>query len=430
MKPTDQKVQPIETQPRSQKYPDGVNGFDVRGVFTHLTRYTTPHGFEWMQHHELLTNAGFTLDKTANYRGVITNPDGSEPETIFIAHLDTVGPVPPQRVEHFLYEDGVIASNGKTILGADDKAGVTVLLYLIHQRVPGLYVMTWGEESGRQGSRALVNKYRFDTYKRAIAFDRKGTSSIITKQSGQTSCSDQFADALIDQFHRRGMIFTKDPGGSYTDTVSFFGEVPECTNISAGYTEAHSNREQQDLAFLEDLCHAAGEIDWEALSTAQDPKKRYSTTPTRVPNYQYGFQPPGPGGFPPKTQDWHHTAGWPAAKGADSGKATKALEHIEKKAKPPEESDSSSIKGAADPKTEPYPFEFAGDDLAEMTTAAQEAWDTMMELLKHSHLDVDTVADFFYFNPEAAADALHSLIVANPHRARQHAVRLDTTVTN
>ena len=423
-KPT---VTSADLQARSEHYPNGVDGFDVRGTFATLTRQTTPHGFEWLQYNELLTKLGFTLDKTANYTGSIMRENGKKPETIFIAHLDTVGNPPHQTIEHVLQGD-ILSSDGATILGADDKAGVTVLLYLIHKGVPGLYIFTYGEESGRIGSRAFAQRYSAKDYKRAIAFDRKGTTSIITRQSGQTSCSDEFAEALIRAFQKQGMTYQKDPTGSYTDTVSFFGEVPECTNISVGYHDQHTPHETQDLAHLERLCHAAGRIDWEALPTHQDTKKRYSgKVATAVGGYVHrGYYGRNPNLYGDYRDMDPFNDGWEGY--GTSGKATpvptpqpqKKEETEDKRPADQERFEEEALAKEAETRKELAELE--RDEQQE----TQEAWDELMELNRTNNLDAADVEGFVFAYPEAGSNALHALISANPYAARQYVVKLDT----
>lgn len=86
--------------------------------------------------------------------------DVDSAETIyFTSHMDTVVPgkgIKPQ------IKDGYITSDGTTILGADDKAGLAAILETIkvynEQELPHgtvQFVITAGEESGLVGSRAL-----------------------------------------------------------------------------------------------------------------------------------------------------------------------------------------------------------------------------------------------------------------------------------
>lgn len=88
--------------------------------------------------------------------------DGYEdrPVIFFTSHMDTVAPgngVKPQ-----LDEDGYIRSDGTTILGSDDKAGIAAMLEairVIQERRLALgriqFVITVGEEAGLNGARAM-----------------------------------------------------------------------------------------------------------------------------------------------------------------------------------------------------------------------------------------------------------------------------------
>ena len=78
---------------------------------------------------------------------------------LFCAHLDTVGPCEGVEV---IEENGVIRSNGKTILGADDKAGIVILVELVKAlketqipHPPLEFVFTTAEEIGLLGAKNL-----------------------------------------------------------------------------------------------------------------------------------------------------------------------------------------------------------------------------------------------------------------------------------
>ncbi|HEY4390520.1 MAG TPA: M20/M25/M40 family metallo-hydrolase [Paenibacillus sp.] len=79
---------------------------------------------------------------------------------LFTSHMDTVAP--GVGIKPIVGEDGWIRSDGTTILGSDDKAGVAALLEVIQvlreQNLPHgkiQFVITVGEEMGMTGSRAL-----------------------------------------------------------------------------------------------------------------------------------------------------------------------------------------------------------------------------------------------------------------------------------
>lgn len=83
---------------------------------------------------------------------------------LFTCHMDTVAP--GKGIKPVVGTDGWIRSDGTTILGADDKAGVAVLLELIQtlqeRQIPHgqiQFVISAGEESSLRGARALETKY-------------------------------------------------------------------------------------------------------------------------------------------------------------------------------------------------------------------------------------------------------------------------------
>lgn len=78
----------------------------------------------------------------------------------FTSHMDTV--VPGINVKPILKEDGYVYSNGTTVLGADDKAGIAALLEMIQtineQQLPHgqiQFIITVGEEAGLKGAKEL-----------------------------------------------------------------------------------------------------------------------------------------------------------------------------------------------------------------------------------------------------------------------------------
>lgn len=204
---------------------------------------------------------------------VTTMPEST---TLFVAHLDSVhredGPNP------VIYEEdiGWMYKEDGTPLGADDGAGVWVLYKMIEAGVPGTYLFTVGEECGGVGAKWMAeNASEFlGTFDRAIEFDRRGTTSVITHQGFGRCCSDEFAWALATKL---GMDFKPDDTGVYTDTAEFTEIIPECTNISCGYDHEHSGRETLDVRFLETLLTVCLALDWSSLPVARDPAEVEAT---------------------------------------------------------------------------------------------------------------------------------------------------------
>lgn len=206
--------------------------------------------------------------------------------TLFVAHVDTVHKTGGKN--KFKMTKDKLAAHGAP-LGADDGAGVAMLVHLIAAGVPGYYIFTQGEERGGLGARYLMTHQiallrQFD---RAIAFDRRGIDSVITHQSVGRCCSDAFADALAE---RLGGFYSPDPTGVYTDTAEFVDVIPECTNISVGYDHEHSDREVLDLAHFYALSETVLTIPWESLPTVRDPDEYFPA----ASRYEWGKLPPSP----------------------------------------------------------------------------------------------------------------------------------------
>ena len=263
----------------------------ILNTFLFLTQSTYPHGYEdiilkKMISENLLPDST-QKDTHGNYFLKI-----GESRTIFASHLDTVSK-DHTNVIHKI-EGSLIKTDGKTILGADDKAGVTIMLWMIKHNIPGLYYFFIGEEVGCIGS-GLLAKYgdlkgKFD---RIISFDRRGLNSVITHQSSVRTCSDEFAKNISKELNKNGMSYKLDDTGVYTDSAEFVDIIPECTNLSVGYYSEHTTTESQDIKHLENLAKACIRINWEELVTKRDIAKKeykYSTSgyDWRNRDYDYG----------------------------------------------------------------------------------------------------------------------------------------------
>ena len=257
------------------------NPSDIKGTFLSLVTETYPHGYE----EEVVKYLPNFLKKDGhgNYYHIIGKSD-----TAFTCHLDTASRSKNDINLIEFEKDGqtFIATDGKSILGADDKAGVTVLMYMIHNNVPGVYWFFIGEERGGIGSRAVANdfgNYPFmKDVKKVVSFDRRNYFSVITQQMGVQCCSNEFAKSLCDEMNKYGMRLNLDPTGVFTDSANFIDLVPECTNISVGYFDEHRNSESQNITYLEKLCKASVSCNWNSLTIKrkigidEDVSRKYS----------------------------------------------------------------------------------------------------------------------------------------------------------
>jgi hypothetical protein len=235
-----------------------------------------PHqgkGVQRLSTHIVKLIPNFTIDQCGNIHCDLR--ETKENKTLFVAHLDTVH-VKDGR-NFFDYKKNLISAKGSQ-LGADDGAGVAVLMHLIVSNVPAYYIFTQGEEVGGIGAKHLRHKHEelLKQFDRAIAFDRRGTTSVITHQSRGRSCSDEFAESVADALNAQGLLYMPDDTGTYTDTAEFIALIPECTNVSVGYEREHSKNESLCMTHFCDLCNAVVKIKWDALPTTRDTSKHES----------------------------------------------------------------------------------------------------------------------------------------------------------
>lgn len=248
-------------KPRDFKY----EPLNVRDTFISLVTETYPMGHE----DELLPFLPQNLkrDSYGNYYLII----GSHPDTSFTSHLDTASRT-KSAVNLLSYKkDGqeFIITDGTSILGADDKSGVAIMMYMIAKKVPGVYWFFYGEERGGQGSAKVANNYQdypfMKNVKKMISFDRRNYHSVITQQAGLQCCSNDFADQLCQELNSNGLKMSLDPTGVFTDSANFIDLIPECTNVSVGYFNEHTHDEMQNMTFLEKLCKACSNVNWKGL---------------------------------------------------------------------------------------------------------------------------------------------------------------------
>ena len=265
----------------------------IRSNFLWLTSRTYPYGTEGRLDKQLMEEFDFKYDDHKNLYRVILKEDKTAPNTMFTAHLDTVHDTRFYRfcrkwklpftksmtVNHvFAKDNDFVRSDGKTTLGADDKAGVVIILEMIKVKKPGVYYLFKGEEMGHIGAKKL-REFVFENrdlknVTKCISLDRKGYDSVITHQRNIRCCSDEFAVDVANRINIHGFWFRPDPFGMSTDSLDFIDKYSECTNISIGCFRMHTNKECQDLEFMEALSDAFVKINWEDIRTRRVIDKR------------------------------------------------------------------------------------------------------------------------------------------------------------
>jgi hypothetical protein len=224
---------------------------------------------------------------------------GENPHILWSSHTDTV-----HRKSGF---QRVVVDKNRIVrvkfptesncLGADCTTGIYIMIEMIKAKVPGRYVFHREEEVGLRGANFIAKQTPelLKGIKAAIAFDRKGTKDIITHMGHQT-CSNNFAESLALALE---LDYKPSSNGMGTDTKNYTALVPECTNISVGYTGQHTSNETQDLKFLRKLVDRMTKIDVSALVFEREPKEPYTYQP---PVRQYGGYQSYQGGYKRKLE--------------------------------------------------------------------------------------------------------------------------------
>lgn len=223
--------------------------------------------------------------------GIARDPIGNwivtigESPILWSSHTDTVHNRSDRQTVHYDPASGIVALSQRSkrrsnCLGADCTAGNWIMRQMILRKVPGTYVFHTGEEMGGIGSQWLADN-RADWLKSftfAVAFDRRGTTSVITEQRWCRTASDAFAHSLADELRRvSALTYTPDDRGIYTDTAEYAHVIAECSNVSVGYSAEHTPRETLDVKHCLQLLDAMCQIDQSRLISERIPASPVDT---------------------------------------------------------------------------------------------------------------------------------------------------------
>lgn len=219
----------------------------------------------------------------------VLDKDGKVNDVMFACHMDSVDTAKDILDKKLMYDTNFghlfLANDSPgSCLGADDGAGVWMLLKMIGRKVPGTYVFHRGEECGGLGAKAIATGHKewLKTFNLVVEFDRKGTSDIVTHQRGRTECaSKKFSERLAEVMNDKGLSMKPTDSGVYTDCFEYRKFINEGINIAVGYESAHTHKEELNYAYLCALLEAVCLVDWSALPVDRDASKA-------TDSYSYG----------------------------------------------------------------------------------------------------------------------------------------------
>lgn len=192
-----------------------------------------------------------TIDRTGNILAEKTYKTGHGPVILLNAHLDTVYEIEKDRE---IIKEGKIWSSSKGILGADDRAGVAVLLHIaeslhLSSTFNGKvkFIFTVEEECGLVGANEVDDYFLWNT-DAAIVVDRRGTGDIVTSCGRYIPfCHPLYGSFFEDVATSESLNgWQTTPGGS-SDTRVWAMHGIESVNLSAGYFNEHTDDERLDV---------------------------------------------------------------------------------------------------------------------------------------------------------------------------------------
>lgn len=199
---------------------------------------------------------------------------GPQNRTLFTSHTDTMhyrGGANAIRLDESNPDAIKWRADEGHALGADDGAGIALMMHLITHGVAAYYIFFRDEEAGGVGSRWLADNMpgALDDIDRCISLDRAGYSDVVTHQARGRCCSDEFALALANALTSDDFttVYLPDDTGVFTDSANLTDIVCECTNLSVGYKNQHGDGEWQDVTYLPILADQLVRVQWDDLPT-------------------------------------------------------------------------------------------------------------------------------------------------------------------
>ena len=172
---------------------------------------------------------GMIVEKKGSYLVAVGSKIG------LVAHLDTSGDRYPNNI---VYNKKYITAID-SILGADDRVGVFIILKMLEYGYRPTILFTHGEEKGGLGARDFVEDYSDIGVNYLVQLDRRGDGVVFYNNDNR-----EFIDYILS-------FRDKEEFGSFSD-ISVL--CPNCNvsgcNLGVGYFNEHTSSEYQDLNIL------------------------------------------------------------------------------------------------------------------------------------------------------------------------------------
>lgn len=181
-------------------------------------------------------------------------PLGEGPTVLLSAHMDTVDAFVPGR--QIVWSGETIRSSAG-ILGADDRAGIAIVLETLHRvRRAGLRgtikaAFTCAEEIGRIGSRHIAPEW-LEGVDTAVVADRRNRRDIVTSCWYMSFCPPETGTFWEETARRIGQPDWQVCRGGISDAVTYSEYGIPSVNLSCGYQHEHTPDEELHWPSLED----------------------------------------------------------------------------------------------------------------------------------------------------------------------------------
>lgn len=182
--------------------------------------------------------------------------NGEGATVLLSSHMDTVKGVLADRK---LLEDNGIITSDKGVLGADDRAGIAIILEVLKNidklSFDGTIKVAFSreEEIGCIGAEKIDPKF-YEDVDLAIIVDRRGNRDIVVGNYYMPFCSDAVGNFMEDVSALLGANWKCVEGG-VSDAMVFAEHNINSINLSAGYEHEHTSKEFVIVEDMRDTLH-------------------------------------------------------------------------------------------------------------------------------------------------------------------------------